>query len=125
MDEFKGLITFKDRITYCDNNLKKISSGSGRIVYMIDDIKVLKLSKKIVKAQTKTESEWGQDSYFSNILAHTFDFHPEYLWIEMELARKVTRRNFIEIAECSIDNMSYYLRNDYSERNGQNLIWFR
>jgi hypothetical protein len=48
MDEFKGLITFKDRITYCDNNLKKISSGSGRIVYMIDDIKVLKLSK-IVK----------------------------------------------------------------------------
>jgi hypothetical protein len=38
----------------------------------------------------------------------------------MELARKVTRRNFIEIAECSIDNMSYYLRNDYSERNGQN-----
>jgi hypothetical protein len=45
MDEFKGLITFKDRITYCDNNLKKISSGSGRIVYMIDDIKVLKLSK--------------------------------------------------------------------------------
>jgi hypothetical protein len=46
MDEFKGLITFKDRITYCDNNLKKISSGSGRIVYMIDDIKVLKLSKK-------------------------------------------------------------------------------
>jgi hypothetical protein len=25
MDEFKGLITFKDRITYCDNNLKKIS----------------------------------------------------------------------------------------------------
>jgi hypothetical protein len=67
----------------------------------------------------------GVKIYFSNILAHTFDFHPEYLWIEMELARKVTRRNFIEIAECSIDNMSYYLRNDYSERNGQNLIWFR
>jgi hypothetical protein len=50
MDEFKGLITFKDRITYCDNNLKKISSGSGRIVYMIDDIKVLKnLVKGLLK----------------------------------------------------------------------------
>lgn len=36
MEHFKSLTSFNKRIQYCKENLKRISSGSGRIVYMID-----------------------------------------------------------------------------------------
>jgi mRNA-degrading endonuclease RelE of RelBE toxin-antitoxin system len=44
-DEFKALTSFNKRALYCNNNLQRISSGSARIVYKIDNDKVLKLAK--------------------------------------------------------------------------------
>lgn len=117
---FRTLRTFKDRIAYCESNLKRLSSGSGRIVYMIDDEKVLKLSKNQKGvAQTEVEADWGQQDYFSSILAHTFEYQPDYLWIEMELARKVNKAKFKELAGCDIDDMYFYLHNFYESNNGR------
>ena len=45
MAEFKTLTTFSERIRYCQTRLQRISSGSARIVYKIDNEKVLKLAK--------------------------------------------------------------------------------
>ena len=47
MDEFKMLKTFAARIKYCQAKLQRISSGSSRIVYKIDNEKVLKLAKTV------------------------------------------------------------------------------
>ena len=56
LNTFKKLNTFKSRIEYCDKYLQKINSGSGRIVYKIDNDKVLKLAKNIKGiAQNSTE----------------------------------------------------------------------
>lgn len=92
MEVFKSLNNFTKRIEYCRNHLPRIAAGSSRIVYKIDDEKVLKLAKNTKGiAQNETEIDRGQDSYFSFILARVFDFHPDGLWVEMELARKVSK----------------------------------
>jgi hypothetical protein len=124
MDEFKSLSTFAKRIQYCEHRLKRISSGSGRVVYMIDDTKVLKLAKnRKGVAQIEVEADWGQQSYFNNLLAHTFDYHPEYLWIEMELARKVTNDTFEMLADCKIIDMYQYLDNFHNDINSRRNIY--
>lgn len=112
MDHFKTLKSFNERVKYCEENLKRISSGSARIVYMIDDTKVLKLAKNQKGlAQNEVEIQWGQDSYFGSILAHTFMYHPNDLWVEMELARKVSKKDFQRLTDCTIDELNVYLRN--------------
>ena len=44
MKVFKSLPSFAARVRYCNEKLQRISSGSARIVYKIDDEKVLKLA---------------------------------------------------------------------------------
>lgn len=44
-DEFKSLKSFAQRVRYCDEHLQKLGSGSSRIVYVVDNDKVLKLAK--------------------------------------------------------------------------------
>jgi len=124
MEHFKTLKSFAQRVKYCEENLKRISSGSSRIVYMIDNTKVLKLAKNQKGlAQNEVEIQWGQDSYFGSILAHTFMYHPDDLWVEMELARKVTKKDFLRLTECSIEDMDMYLRNTYDINHGKRPIF--
>jgi hypothetical protein len=124
MDHFKTLTKFAERVRYCEENLKRISSGSSRIVYMIDNTKVLKLAKnRKGLAQNEVEIQWGQDSYFSSILAHTFDYHPDDLWVEMELARKVSKKDFIRLTDCTIEELYYYLRNFEEINHGKRPIF--
>ena len=63
MAEFKTLKTFTARIKYCQARLQRISSGSARIVYKIDNEKVLKLAKSR-KGIAQNEAE-GSDYYKS------------------------------------------------------------
>ena len=124
MDHFKTLTKFTERVKYCEEHLKRISSGSARIVYMIDDTKVLKLAKNQKGlAQNEVEIQWGQDSYFGSILAHTFMYHPDDLWVEMELARKVSKKDFLRINGCTIDELGYYLRNFNEVNRGKRPIY--
>lgn len=124
MEHFKTLRSFAQRVKYCEEHLKRISSGSSRIVYMIDNTKVLKLAKNQKGlAQNEVEIQWGQDSYFGSILAHTFMYHPDDLWVEMELARKVTKKDFQRLTECNIEEMDMYLRNFYEINHGKRPIF--
>ena len=45
MEYFKQLSSFRKRIDYCGKYLKRLSSGSSRIVYIVDEQKVLKIAK--------------------------------------------------------------------------------
>jgi len=124
MEHFKTLRSFAQRVKYCEEHLKRISSGSSRIVYMIDNTKVLKLAKNQKGlAQNEVEIQWGQDSYFGSILAHTFMYHPDDLWVEMELARKVTKKDFQRLTECNIEEMNVYLRNFNEINHGKRPIF--
>ena len=69
IDIFKNLNSFSKRISYCDENIERISSGSSRIVYKINDEKVLKLAKNTKGLeQNKNEIQYRSDSYINYIL---------------------------------------------------------
>jgi len=124
MEYFKTLTKFTERVKYCDQHLKKISSGSSRIVYLVDDKMVLKLAKnKKGLAQCETEIQWGQDSYFGSVLASTIMYHPDDLWVEMELARKIKKNDFKRLEGIDFDEFGKYLKNFEMESNGRRGIF--
>lgn len=107
MEVFKSLKTFKERIKYCESNLKKIGSGSSRIVYQIDDEKVLKLAKNSKGiAQNEVEIDYSHYNDINYIFAKVFDYEKNNLWLEMELARKVTKGEFKRITGFNFDDFS-------------------
>lgn len=102
MDEFKKLNSFASRKRYCDNHLERLASGSGRIVYKIDEEKVLKLAKnKKGVAQNETEVDQSNDYMAKHIVAKTYDHHPDGLWVEAELCKKITPKKFKEVVGVS------------------------
>ena len=114
MDEFKSLTSFAARIRYCEQHLQRISSGSSRIVYKIDDEKVLKLAKnKKGLAQNEVEIEWSQYHDISDITARVFDSHPDNLWVEMELARKLKKSEFKKMTGFNWDDYAIAMHNEY------------
>lgn len=126
MDVFKKLKSFNQRIKYCEENLKRISSGSSRIVYMIDNTKVLKLAKNTKGlAQNEVEIEYSQYSDLEDIVAKTFDYDNENLWVEMELARKVSLGDFKRIVGYSFEDFKTALYNygiDSGNDRGHKMI---
>lgn len=99
MEYFKTLTSFKKRINYCNDNLKRISSGSSRVVYMIDDEKVLKLAKnRKGLAQNEVEVDYSSEYMLEGIVAPVYDSHPDNLWLEMGLATKLTKSLFNKIS---------------------------
>jgi hypothetical protein len=118
MDYFKSLKGFKQREEYCLRNLKRLSSGSSRKVFLIDNDKVLKLAwnKKGI-AQNEIESEYSNYHDLSDITAKVFDVHPDNLWIEMELARKVTPQIFKQVVGFSFNDYSAAIHNYYQQNN--------
>tara|TARA_R110000796_G_scaffold18980_3_gene57164 strand:+ start:8145 stop:8807 length:663 start_codon:yes stop_codon:yes gene_type:complete len=98
MEEFKTIRSFNGRMKYCEQHLTRINSGSGRIVYQIDDEKVLKLAKNTKGvAQCEVEIQYGGEYLLDDVVATVFDSHPDGLWVEMELARKLKAADFTRI----------------------------
>ena len=111
MDEFKSLTTFAARIRYCETRLQRLSSGSSRIVYKIDDEKVLKLAKnKKGIAQNRVE---GGDYYKNSIgcFAEIYDVDDNFLWIEMQLARKAKLSDFKHLTGYDFNIMCQWIYN--------------
>ena len=104
IEEFKKLNSFNKRIKYCEQNLQRISSGTSRIVYKIDETKVLKLAKNEKGiAQNNTEINFSEDYLWDMVVAKLFDYDENGLWVEMELARKVTTSIWNNIVGIPID----------------------
>lgn len=117
MDEFKTLKSFNKRIQYCEQHLNRISSGSSRIVYAIDQEKVLKLAKnKKGIDQNLIEISKGNDSYLSDIVANIFNYEENGLWVEMEFARKLTESDFKRVTGFNFIDYSNAISNYYHDR---------
>jgi hypothetical protein len=116
VEEFKKLTSFSQRVQYCQDRLQRISSGSARIVYKIDDTKVLKLAKnKKGLAQNETEIDFSNDYMWDGLVAEIFNHDENNLWTEMELARKVTTKIFQEVTGLNFDEYCDSLRYYHSQ----------
>ena len=113
METFKSLRSHAGRNRYAQEHLQRLSSGSSRIVYKIDDEKVLKLAKNDKGiAQNEVEIEYGQYSDIEDVVAKIFDYDEENnLWVEMELVRKVRPADFKNIIGYSFEDYKLAIRN--------------
>jgi hypothetical protein len=131
IDEFKNLKTFGERIKYCEENLTRISSGSARIVYKIDDEKVLKLAKnKKGIAQNEVEIGYSNDYYIKGLVGEIFGYDENNLWLEMQLAQKVTKSIFKRVNDMDFEyfcEVLYYFstkkRGWFSEPQNADNAW--
>lgn len=118
IEEFKKLRNFNQRIKYCETHLKRISSGSGRIAYKIDEEKVLKLAKNEKGiSQNQAEIQQSDDYYLQPILANVFEYEENGLWVEMELARKLTAGDFKRLIGFNFKDYAELLHNHGVEAN--------
>lgn len=126
IEDFKKLTSFSARVDYCNRNLQRISSGSSRVVYKVDDTKVLKLAKnKRGLAQNEVEIEFGNYYDLQDIVAKVFESDNNNLWVEMELARKVTPKLFMEIVGVDFDKYCQALRYHHDDVTGNSRKMFR
>jgi len=132
MEEFKSLSTFIARVRYCDARLKKMASGSSRIVYEVDNEKVLKLAKN-KKGLAQNECE-ANNTYLVKlgIAAEVFEFDDEnYTFIEMEKAVKAKPSDFKRIIGydfltiCQFMNYvkNWYTRSTYKQNCGKEELF--
>lgn len=128
IDVFKELPSFKQRVDYANKTLKRISSGSSRIVYEVDEKTVLKIAKNQKGiAQNELEIEMSNDYYLNSIglMAEIYEKDEgKFLWLEMEKAGKLTDRKFKQLTGQSFETLNsfiYYFFKQYSRRP----IYFR
>ncbi len=114
MEEFKILSSFNARKKYCDEHLMKLGAGSGRITYVIDNEKVLKLAKnKKGVAQNDVEIQHSNDYLLDGIVAETYDYHEDALWVEAERCKKLTKPRFKQIVGIGFDEFAHILNYEY------------
>lgn len=111
MEEFKSITSFKNKVEYANQHLQRLSSGSSRVVFKIDDEKVLKVAKnKKGIDQNEMEIDSGKNSTYS-ILAEVYDYDNDgYYWVEMELVKPIkSLQRFEELSGFSLPKIHQYL----------------
>lgn len=112
MEKFKSIKSFKDRVIYCKTHLKRLAEGSSRMVFQIDNEKVLKLAKnKKGLAQNEAESDVGYNEGYFDCIGKVFDYDENYLFIEMELARKCSLSDFKRITDYDFNTFTLFIKN--------------
>lgn len=123
---FKNIRSYVEKLRYAEQHLgRPIGRGSSRVVYRVDDNKVLKLAKnKKGIPQNEAEIEWYGETYYDDILAQVFDYDRENsLWVEMELARRVKPSDFRRLWGINFGDLFTYLKNKYFENKGRRSVF--
>lgn len=124
--ELQNIKSFNGKIKYADNNFQRIGSGSGRIVYDIDDKVAFKLAKN-PKGIGQNEAEAGVGVYndTQHIVAKIVDFDDnQYTWVLAEKAKKVTESRIKQLTGIpSLNELFYFLRNNEELSKGNSRLF--
>lgn len=126
-EEFGKIRSYAKKLRYANSHLQKISSGSARVVYKVDESKVIKIAKnKKGLAQNNIESDWSLQN--TGVVAKIFEIGEEAeeigpFWIEMELAKKVGPLRFKQLSGFSKDEVYAYLNYFKTLMKPQSKSW--
>jgi len=123
MEKFKSTKSFAERARYCGSALTRISSGSSRIIYKIDDKRVLKLAKNERGiAQNSVESDQMLNQWYGDIIAKRLEFDDDDKWIVSEYAKRVGPKRFEQLLGVTIDQLFAYLCELHPEKTKVQFI---
>ena len=117
IEHLKTLTSFNSKVKYCEQTLKRINSGSSRIVYLVDEKNVLKLAKNTKGVyQNKKEISFINDQYINYMIAKILDYSEDGMWTIMEKAEKLTVGDFKRIVGVEFKQFSKYIDAFYQHR---------
>lgn len=119
LSNIDDLNTFNSRIDYAEKNLKHLSSGSSRIVYLTNKDTVIKLAKNEKGlAQNKAECQSKvKCKYINKIL----DCSKDYLWVESPFLEKITEKDFEELTGFSFKDFEKMIDSTLESKNSANI----
>jgi len=101
LKNIQKLETYNARKKYAERNLKHLSSGSSRIVYLTPEKTILKLAKNDRGiAQNKVESNPKMKSKYLNKVLRKASNHA---WIEVSFLKKITVKQFEKMTGLDFD----------------------
>jgi hypothetical protein len=115
-ENFNNISSYSGKVKYAATHLQRMTSGSSRVIFKIDDEKVLKVAKNIKGlAQNNTEQDHTIQQWYGDIVAKVFsigdtikDEGPFYL--EMELAKKLSPKRFKQILGLPLSDLQLFLQ---------------
>lgn len=94
-DDLNNIKTFKGRVDYCKQYLGlPIGNGSSRMVFQIDDDKVLKLAKN---NKGIVQNEYENDNYYQDIddvMARVYECADDNTWMISEYVLPASKKDF-------------------------------
>lgn len=108
LKNLEKLETHNARKQYAEKNLKHLSSGSSRIVYLTSKKTIIKLAKNDKGlAQNKAESNPKMKSKFLN---QTLKHAKNYAWMETHYLDKITASDFEEMTGLDFNDFGESIR---------------
>lgn len=127
MEEFETIRSHSGKIKYATERLKRLGSGSSRVVFQIDDEKVLKIAKNEKGiAQNEVETDWSMQK--NGIVAKVFEHsrNPKgVMWLEMELAKKVNSSRFKQLCGYDIKVLNDFLLHEAKRMQPSKTYYFQ
>lgn len=108
LKNIESLENYNSRKKYAEKNLKHLSSGSSRIVYLSPDKTVIKIAKNDKGiAQNKAECNPKMKSkYINKVLSHA----KNNSWMETHYLDKITSKDFEEMTGLDFDDFGESIR---------------
>ena len=126
-EDFERITSYAGKVKYAASHLQRLGSGSARVIFSVDDTKVLKVAKNIKGlAQNNIESDYTLQKWCP-IVAKVFKIGEEVkdvgpFYLEMELAKKVSPARFEALTGVSLKDLQDYLAHKKSLIN-RGKIW--
>lgn len=108
LSNLEKLETYNARVKYAENNLKHLSSGSSRVVYLTPQKTILKLAKNDKGiAQNKAEANPKMKSKFLNPVIRKAG---NDAWIETHYLDKISKHEFEDMTGLKFDDFGDSIR---------------
>lgn len=114
VQELANMKSFNNRVNYCKKMLGNyIGNGSSRIVFQIDDEKVLKLAKNNKGiAQNEAEADWGAQGY--DVLPKLYEVDDEYKYIISEFVLPSKPQDFKQCLGIDFNEFCQFVTFQYN-----------
>ena len=121
IDDLNNIHTFRGRLKYCQSQLgSNIGRGSSRVVFQINDERVLKLAlnqkgieqNRIEGADDYYKAQWD---FFPNI----YEKAEDWSWMICEYVLPAKKQDFVHCLNVTFDNFVAFVLGCYAEYNGR------
>lgn len=127
IEEFNAITQYSKKVAYAAKHLQKLGSGSSRVVFRVDEEKVIKIAKNAKGlAQNHVESDWSLQQ--TGLVAKIFeqqDNDDGVLWLEMEYAKKINPKRFQQLTGVSLKELTDFLFTEYAKDNPRGMNFGR